>query len=341
MSLLSDRLPRRRLGYLLSAGAGLLVCVLLLSANWARADQSGVWRHRDRWWAALSQMDPNAIFVCEWDDPMFAAYYLQHVEGFRKDVTVLRPHGLWNDWYTDLIEDAELRATSQRLWREITRQYGLKHPGTEQFWEGTALFAHRLAQHYHGRRTVYALHGPYRETLPGPPYFVGLTDRLYRLDFTRPNLQPIEDRSEPIVGFDGGIQLLSLEFSNPTPGNGDLVEFRARWRLDQPLPGALFAVELTPEAAAERERSRLTAKGEFVQGFPVLYGQWGLPASPPGTAYEQRGALVIPSNAPAGRYRMRVGFAQAYPPHYQDWREVDGVTIELRPPLRPLPANGP
>ncbi len=341
LSFLADRPPLRRLGLPASAAAGIAVCGLLLFANWARADQSGVWRHRDRWWAALSRMDRKAIFVCEWDDPMFAGYYLQNVEGFRKDVTILRPHGLWNQWYVDLIEDPELRGVSQRLWREVTREYGLKHPGTPEFWEGTALFAYRLAQHYRGRRTVYTLHGPYKETLPGPPYFVGLTDRLYRLDFTFPDLAPIEDRSRPIVAFAGGIQLLSLGFSTSTPKNGDLVEFRARWRLDQPLPGALFAVQLVPEGAGPRQYARLAARGEFAQGFPVLYGQWGLPASPAGTAYEQKGALLIPSNAPPGRYRVRVGFAQAYPPHYGDWREVPGLTLDLRPPLRPLPTNGP
>ena len=330
--------PRRRLGHLATAGLGAAVCGLLLSSNWPRADQSNVWKHRDRWAAALSQMDKHAIFVCEWDDPMFATYYLQNVEGLRKDITQIRPHGLWNRWYVDLIEDRELAQTSERLWREITNQSHLQHPGTPEFWDGTALFACRLAQHYRGRRTVYSLHGPARELIPGPPYFVGLSDQLYRLDFETPDLRPKGSVGNAIAELPGGVKLMSFELGSADLRAGDLVEFRARWRLEAPLPGLLFAVKLLPRLD-DRARQRLMAKGEFVQGFPVLYGMWGLPASPSGTVYEQSGKLIVPSNAPSGDYTFGIGFAQSYPPRYEGWTAIPNQAVRVS--SRPLPTNGP
>jgi hypothetical protein len=332
-------LPRAKMGPLAAAAAGAAVCLMLVSANWSRSDQSNVWKHRDRWHAALAQMDRNAIFVCEWDDPMFATYYLQNVEGFRNDITLIRPHGLWGGWYEDLIEDRELREAAPPLWREISAKYHLHHPGTEEFWEGTALLAHRLAQHYQGRRTVYALHGPYREMIPGPPHFVGLSDHLYRLGFETPELTPIEDAAEPIAEFLGGVELVSFEVPNHEPLAGDVIEFRARWRLADPLPGALFAVKLAPTDGNDPARARLTAKGEFAQGFPVLYGRWGLPPSPSGTVYEQRGKLIVPSNAPSGEYTFEIGSARSYPPKYEGWTAVPNQAARVS--SRPLPTNGP
>jgi hypothetical protein len=277
---------------------------------------------------------------------MFVTYYLQNVEGVRQDVTHIRPHGLWSAWYVESIEDAELREVSQALWREITSDFDLHHPGTPEFWQGTALFAHRLAEHYRGRRTVYALHGPGTELIPGPPYFVGLRDDLWRLDFNVPDLMRAASAGEPMARFPGGLDLISLEFDTAEPEAGDLVEFRARWHLRSRLSGAILGIRLvpahtreSPDAGSDGDRwERLSEKGLFLQGFPVLHCLYGLAPSPPGTVYEQQGRLMIPSNAQAGEYRLALGFAQSYPPKYEHWMTLP-EDHSILVCSRPLPAN--
>ncbi len=328
-------------GRLLAATAGGAIALLLLTGNWARSDQSGIWEHRDRWAAVLSQMDKNAIFVTDFDVPSFATLYLQNVEGLRKDITSLRTVGMMQPWYVDLIQDEELRHTADQAWKEVSAQLGITGSGTPQFWQGSALFAWRLAQHYRGRRPVYALHGPYMGEIPGPPYFVGLSEDLVKLDFARPEMLR-KDARKPIATFPGGLELVSFDLlSGREVGAGSLVPFRAVWRTNSPLANMQFAVRLVPA-----EKSALLDKGRFLQGFPLLYGQRDLSPSPPGTAYEQRGTLIIPSNAGAragvGTFTVEVGLSDVHPPEYGQWVEVLNRDNELIAKNRHgFPANGP
>ncbi len=341
-------LPRRAASHCVVFVLGALVSLTLLAGNWTRADQSDVWRHRDQWAAALSEMDENAIFIAEWDNPIFITQYLQNVEGSRRDITLLRPQGLWASWYLDLIPDPELRSTAAQCWRQIDSEVDVRQPGSPGFWQGTALLAHRLASHYRGRRTVYALHGPVGTMLPAPPHFVGLNESLYRLDARPPNPLRAERAGEPVVEFPGGIKLVSFELSPARAQTGEIVEFRAGWRLQAPLPGSLFAVKLVPPAAYETAEDtaalerwrRLQQKALLVQGFPVLYGLWGLEASPPDTYYEQRAKIITPTNAPGGEYSLEVGYAQSYPPDYQHWTAL-GSKVKLLVVPRPSPTNAP
>ena len=331
---LGESAPRRVLAVL----AGILVCASLGWANWERSDQSDVWRHRDQWAAALMQMDEHAIFVAEWDDPMFLVWYLQQVEGLRKDVTVLRPLALSEEGYRETIAGPELKKTAVRVWGEVRPQFQITRPGTPEVWEAVAVFAHELAKEYEGQRTVYALHGPVTKTLPGPPWFVGVNDSLYRLSFELPDMVRPGPGGEPIVELPGGVQLVSLSLDRSEVGTGELVGFRARWRLQTPLPGVLFALRPTPGQGQKTRFCPTEEEALLVQGYPVLHGLWGLPASPVGTAYEQRGKIMIPSNLPAGEYALEVGYAESYPPEYGEWVEVGDS--RLRVEAEALPRNG-
>jgi len=219
---------------------------------------------------------------------------------------------------------------------------------TPEFWQGTALLAHRLAQRYGGRRPVYALHGWVMSPIQPPPYFVSLSEDLVRLDFELPDLlHGAEEAGEPIAEFPGGLKLMSLETGKSEAYAGEMVEFRVRWRTESPLSGEIFGIRLAPrglrnpegETPSKGSWGRLSAKGQFVQGFPVAYGLRGLAASPPGTIYEQKGSIIIPSNAPSGEYGLEIGFAPSYPPQYQEWFEL-GEEAVLRVRARPLPTNG-
>ena len=339
---LARRLPGRAAGPTASAVLGATICLLLLFANWTRADRSNLWGHRDIWVATVTQCEPNGIFVSDTDAAQFITSYLQNVEGQGKDLTVLSSPSLWEEWYLGLLgeKDRELRRITEQKWKQTSREYDLTHPNTPDLWNGVARFPYLLAQHYRGRRAIYAPHPPITP-FPAPPYFIGLKDGCYRLDFALPDLLRTMQTGSSLVALPDGVQLVSLTITPKEAKSGELVDFRARWRLEKPLPGILFALRLRPaQKALEPAWRKLLAKSCFQQGYPVVYGLWGLNASPPGAVYEQAGKYIIPSNAPPGDYRVEIGYAQGYPPSYGHWVSL-GDRVQLRVRSQPLPTNGP
>ena len=205
--------------------------------------------------------------------------------------------------------------------------------------------AYLVAQHYQGRRTIYALHGP-SQAFPGPPYFVGLTDQFYRLDFALPHVETKTPAVPPLVTFPNGAKLVSLDFSATNPRAGDLVQWRARWQFDTPGPPLLwFSLRLRPLQGSPWRAvwERWESKGAFVQGYPALYGLWGIfIATPPGWQYEQRGRFIVPTNTPAGDYGFDLGYAQMATPSvtYGNFASL-GDKIRLQVTAAPRPTNGP
>ncbi len=222
MARLEAKASRRRAGPLAAVALTAAVCALLLSANWSRADQHNTWRYRDQMAAELLQMDKHAIFVADMDLPIFCSYYLQQVEGLRRDITLLPPHQLWQPWYAPTLPDRELSETSLRLWTQLTKDYHLTAADGNDFWQAVSLFAVRLAEHYRGRRTVYAVHAP-MTPLPGPPYFTGVNRDLVRLDFEEPQVLRPAKPAPPAASFAAGVNLMSLELGAKQARPGELV----------------------------------------------------------------------------------------------------------------------
>jgi hypothetical protein len=335
--------PQPRWAPHLIAGLGLLLCGGLVRANWARLDLSDHWGPRDRWTAVLSQLAPHAIFISDFDQPSFFTMYLQNVEGLRPDVTLVRSVRLPTplqpeDWYLNTISDLELRQALREEWPKA-----LAYPAAGEIHNQSAVLAYLLAKRL-PHRPIYAVHGPMGFQLPGPPYFLGLSEDLVRVSFGQPNTPRPGESKKPIAYFAGpGLSLLSLRLDRAQAGNGEMVPFTLGWRPSHPLPPAQFALGLVPEAMALQEfAARPWEKMRLKQPYPVAYAQWGLAPSPAATAYQQRGQLIIPSNAPPGPYRVAVGIAPLQlavmdSRAYQDWTEVG----RLRITPRPLPRNGP
>jgi hypothetical protein len=327
-------LPQPRQGRYVIALLGALLCATLLRANWDRLNLSDDWGPRDRWTAVLSQMAPNAIFLSDFDQPSFFTMYLQNVEGLRRDVTLVRSvrlpaPGQPQAWYLNTIEDPALRQALRDLWPQALSQALDIH-------DQTAVLAYLLARRFTDR-PIYAVHGPMHIQIPGPPYFVGLSEDLVRLQLAPPDM--LRSQAGPAQAvFPAGISLVAFHLNRAAAGTGEMVGFTAAWRLATPLPRAQFAVALVPPGMdLEQFTGRDWQDERLLQAFPVAYGQWGLAPSPAGTARQQQGEIIIPSNASSGAYRIAIAIAPLYVSQYPGWVEIGEVQVSARP----LPRNGP
>jgi len=323
-------LPGKFSGSAVAALLGVTTVALLLSANWSKADQSNKWGFRDAWVADLAPIERNAILVTDVDMALGVATYLQVAEGRGRGVTVLCPLLLVNDWYLSGKEDKELREVAGASWEQAAGEFDVNNTKTRDYANGVARFAALLAQHYRGRRAVYSPRFPVNVRLQPPPYYVGLRDTLFRLDFAPPSLQRPGPAGAPLAVGAEGVKLVGLIFSPAETKNGDLLCFRARWQLERPLPGLLFALRLvSADAAAKPAWEKLLTKACLSQGYPVLHGVWGLAPSAPGTVYEQTGQFIVPSNTPPGEYRFEISFSPHYPPSYETWAPLEGVGVRI------------
>lgn len=332
---LARQLKRREIGRAATAVAAVLICGIQLGANWSRADLSNVWEHRDRWYAALAQMAPNAVFVSDFDVPSFATLYLQNVEGFRKDITLLRtvrlPTPLQPEtWYLDLIKDRELHDAVSASWAKVQAE-------APEIHDQTALLAYRLAQRLPGH-PIYAVHGPLRLRVPGPPHFVALSEDLVHIVADLPAMERKEPTTGPLANFPLGITVAGFHMDRSEARSGETVGFAADWLVARTVPPVQFAIALLPAGMQPQRAVELTVGEErLVQPFPLVYGQWGTSPAPAGTAYEQQGQIIIPTNAAAGDYRLAVALAPLYSIDYQGWIEIG----QLRVHAGPRPRNGP
>ncbi|MGD8280765.1 MAG: DUF2723 domain-containing protein [Gemmatimonadota bacterium] len=109
VSALSDG-PRRYAA--LSPVLGLALFPLVL--NWTWASRAGDYAARDWAYDLLMSVEPYAVLFTNGDNDTFPLWYLQEVEGIRRDVTVIVGQYLFTDWYPRQLERLT-RPENQRL----------------------------------------------------------------------------------------------------------------------------------------------------------------------------------------------------------------------------------
>ena len=77
----------------------LLVAVIPLALNWRWASRADDWAARDWAYNLLMSVEPYAVLFTNGDNDTFPLWYLQEVEGLRKDVTVIVGQYLHTSWY--------------------------------------------------------------------------------------------------------------------------------------------------------------------------------------------------------------------------------------------------
>jgi hypothetical protein len=85
-------------GYLIAAPV-LLIALIPLGLNWSWASRAGDYAARDWAYDLLMSVEPYAVLFTNGDNDTFPLWYLQEVEGIRRDVTVIVGQYLLTDWY--------------------------------------------------------------------------------------------------------------------------------------------------------------------------------------------------------------------------------------------------
>lgn len=98
----------------------LLLALVPLGTNWRWASRAGDYAARDWAYNYLASVEPYAILFTNGDNDTFPLWYLQEVEGIRRDVTVVVGQYLFTPWYPKQLE-------------ELTR------PGNQRRYESGAL----------------------------------------------------------------------------------------------------------------------------------------------------------------------------------------------------------
>jgi hypothetical protein len=82
----------------------LLIAALPMALNWGWASRSGDYAARDWAFDLLMSVEPYAVLFTNGDNDTFPLWYLQEVEGIRRDVTVIVGQYLLTGWYPRQLE---------------------------------------------------------------------------------------------------------------------------------------------------------------------------------------------------------------------------------------------
>ena len=105
LAALWQELSRRTRRGLAGASPVLAIAFIPLVLNWSYASRAGDYVTRD--WAhnLLMSVEPYGILFTNGDNDTFPLWYLQEVEGIRRDVTVIVTSYLNTDWYVKQLRD--------------------------------------------------------------------------------------------------------------------------------------------------------------------------------------------------------------------------------------------
>ncbi|MEX1184052.1 MAG: DUF2723 domain-containing protein [Gemmatimonadota bacterium] len=100
-----ERMPAAAIRPSLRTAAVLALALIPLFANWSWADRSQDYSARDWAYNLLMSVEPYGVLFTNGDNDTFPLWYLQEVEGLRRDVTVIVMSYLNTPWYAGQLRD--------------------------------------------------------------------------------------------------------------------------------------------------------------------------------------------------------------------------------------------
>jgi hypothetical protein len=101
---LADNFGRGREA-LLKAAPVMLLALIPLGLNWKYASRAGDYAARDFAYNLLQSVEPYGVLITNGDNDTFPLWYVQEVEGIRRDVTVIVMSYLNTGWYVKQLRD--------------------------------------------------------------------------------------------------------------------------------------------------------------------------------------------------------------------------------------------
>ncbi len=180
-------------GKRLAAAVAIVLLALSLGpafGHWYTHDRSDIYIARDYAWNMLAPLEENAVIFTNGDNDTFPLWYIQEVEGFRKDVRVVNLSLLNTDWYMAQLRDLEpklpITFTDPEL-SEVARMYfqmedGRVYQPRDKIIDH--LFGNTLNEGWDSRRYYFAVTVPRDFLTPLLP-FLSMEGMVYRMTLNR------------------------------------------------------------------------------------------------------------------------------------------------------------
>jgi hypothetical protein len=113
---------------LLLAGLAAIVALLPLALNWKYADRSEDDAARNLAYNLLQSVEPYGVLFTNGDNDTFPLWYLQEVEGVRRDVTVIVGTYLNTDWYAKQLRGLTSPCPTPDAWAQDRTRITCQRP---------------------------------------------------------------------------------------------------------------------------------------------------------------------------------------------------------------------
>jgi hypothetical protein len=137
--------PARRWGLILTSWLLVLMALVPLARNWNSHDRRGFFVARDYAYNILMGLDPNGLIFTNGDNDTFPLWYLQEVEGIRKDVRVVNLSLLNTDWYIKQLRDLDPKVPIAWTDAQIAQLYPFRD-SAGKVWLVKDIAAHHIIE---------------------------------------------------------------------------------------------------------------------------------------------------------------------------------------------------
>jgi len=124
----------------------LVIAMIPIHRGWESHDRRGNWIANDYAYNMLAPLEEGAIIFTNGDNDTFPLWYLQEVEGFRKDVRIVNLSLLNTPWYGEQLRNEEPRVPMTLTNEQLRQLYPVRDPNTGQIWYVKDIVGHDIVR---------------------------------------------------------------------------------------------------------------------------------------------------------------------------------------------------